>query len=292
MFSPSAFLPLGHASAHPLTYLNRRPLASSLLPAVMTKPFSLDTIAPSSPVVQNTLHTAVDATLPASTPFPVPASTSPGIDDGSSLTSTPQIDPSPVLFGGDAPGNGADSGLLDAVSPAAPTPTGGQPPSQGINASTPNIGPGSLTSALPPGEIGISTITAPAVAAISTTDSTSIPISVIPGYVVIIFFLHTSDDRISYVSQIDFNSQAQDHNHHDHDDDDKKTSSFTTTTTFTTYSTTEIAGRPTSILTTETSTVFGSTLVPVHLHKSPNRLETPNPGLAQLDDDIPLTALF
>lgn len=83
--------------------------------------------------------------------------------------------------------NSADPGLLDVASPAAPTPTGGQPPSQGITASIPNIDPGSLTSALSPGEIGTSTISASAVAAIATTDFTSIPLSVIPGYVVPFF---------------------------------------------------------------------------------------------------------
>ena len=140
-------------------------------------PVSLDDISPSSPVVGSTLLTAVDATF---TPLPVPASTSPGINDGPSVTSTPQIGQSaPVSFGGDAPANSADSGfsdVLDAVSPAIPTPTGGQPIG-GIVDTVP------LTSALPPGEIGISTITAPA--AISTTNFTSVPSSVVSGYVVL-----------------------------------------------------------------------------------------------------------
>ena len=209
LLSPSAFplsriFILWHAGAHPLTYLNRRPLASSgSLPAVITKPsavpVSLDIIVPSSPVVQSTLHTVVDATLPASTPFPVPANTSPGIDDGPSLTS-PQIGQSPpVSFGGDAPANSAFSDVLDVVSPVVLAPTGGQP--QGITAamtgglvhtSIPNgetIGPVSLTPALSPGEIGISTITVPATTGIATTDFTSILPSVISGYVVSFCFV-------------------------------------------------------------------------------------------------------
>jgi hypothetical protein len=162
----------------------------------------LDVIAPSSPAVQSTLHTVLDAALPVSTPFPVPANTSPGIDDVS-LTSTPQIDQSPpVSFGGDAPANSADSGfsdVLDVVSPAIPTPTGGQ--RQGVTAATteglvdpsiPNgetIGPVSLTSALPPGETGISIITAPTTTAPATTDFTSIPPSAVSRYVVPLFCL-------------------------------------------------------------------------------------------------------
>ncbi len=180
---------LGYASAHPLTCLKHSPLASSgSQPAVITKPFAapvaFDIIVPSSPVVQSTLHKVVDATLPASTPFPG------RIDDDPSLSSTSQIGPSPpVSFGGDGPANSADSGfsdVLDVISPAVPTPIGGKP--QGITAATiggfidtsvPNgqtIGPVPLTSALPPGEIGIPTITTP-----TTTSIASIPTSIISG---------------------------------------------------------------------------------------------------------------
>jgi len=375
--STVADIPLGHAGAHPLTYLNRSPLASSgSLPAVITKayaaPVALDVIASSSPVVQSTLHSVVDTTLPtstpfpvsastshgindspsltstlrspvsfggdtpansadvldviappspvvqstrhtvvddtllASTPFPVPSSTSPGIDDGPPLISSPQIGQSPpVSFGGDAPANSADSGfsdVLDVVSPAIPTPTGGQ--RQGITAATiggpvdtsiPNgetIGPVPLTSALPPGEIEISTITTPATTAIATTDFTSIPPSVISGYVVpFALSLHTADDRMSSVSQIDLFAN---HPPFDHDDGDKfrRTSLFTTTTEVVFYSSTEISGTPTSILKTETTKTVLPTVVPNHFHRSPSRLATPNSGLVQLDDGMPLTVLF
>jgi hypothetical protein len=266
----------------------------------------LDVIAPPSPVVQSTRHTVVDDTLLASTPFPVPSSTSPGIDDGPPLISSPQIGQSPpVSFGGDAPANSADSGfsdVLDVVSPAIPTPTGGQ--RQGITAATiggpvdtsiPNgetIGPVPLTSALPPGEIEISTITTPATTAIATTDFTSIPPSVISGYVVpFALSLHTADDRMSSVSQIDLFAN---HPPFDHDDGDKfrRTSLFTTTTEVVFYSSTEISGTPTSILKTETTKTVLPTVVPNHFHRSPSRLATPNSGLVQLDDGMPLTVLF
>lgn len=139
---------------------------------------ALHVIAPPSPAIQSTL-------MPASTPFPVPASASPGIDDGPSLTSTPQIDKSPISFGGDAPANSADSGfsdLPDVVSPAIPTPAttvGGL-----VDTSIPNgetIGSVPLTSALPPGEIEIPTITAPATTSIATTNFSSILLSFTSG---------------------------------------------------------------------------------------------------------------
>jgi hypothetical protein len=80
----------------------------------------------------------------------------------------------------------------------------------------------------------------------------------------------------------------------DHDDGDKfkTTSFFTSTTEVVFYSSTEISGTPTSILRTETSTTVLPTVVPVHFHKSPNRLATPNAGLAQFDDGMPLTVIF
>jgi hypothetical protein len=192
--------------------------------------------------------------------------------------------------------------VLDVVSPAIPTPTGGQP--QGITAATigrlvdtsiPNgetINPVSLTSALPPGEVGISTITAPATTAIATTDFTSIPPSVISRYVVrFVLSLHTSDDCMSSVSQTGLFDH---HRPFDHDDDDKfkRISLFTTTTEEVFYSPTEISGTQTSIPITRTTTMVLPTVVPVHPHKFPIRLVTPNSGLAQLDDGMPLTVLF
>lgn len=247
-----------------------------------------------------TLHTVIDAKQPAPTPFPVPASTSPGIDNGPSLTSAPQIGQRPpVSSGGDASANSADSGfsdVLDVVSAAIPTPSGKQ---QGITASTigglvnmsiPN-GPVPLTSALPPGEIGISNIASPTTTAVSTTDFTSIPSSVISGYVVpFVLSPHTSDHCMSGVSKIDFSG----HGHHDDDDDRPKTTSlFTITTDIVSYSPAEISGTQTSIpITLKTTTVL-STVVPFHSHRLPNtRLATPNSGLAQLNDDMPLTVLL
>jgi hypothetical protein len=275
----------------PVSFGGDAPTNSADITRSFAAPVALDAISPLSPVVRSTLHTVVDAT---STHFPVPASTSPGIDDGPSLTSTPQIGQSaPVSFGVDAPANSADSGFSDVlvvVSPAIPTPTGGPP--QGITAATIGglVDAVPLTSALPPGEIGISTITAPA--AIATTNFTSIPSSVTSGYVVpFVWSLHTSDDCMSSVSQIDLFGN---HRPFDHDDDDKfkKTSSFTTTTEVVSYSLTEISGRQTSIPITETKTTILPTVVPIHSHRSPNRLAIPNSGLAQLDGGMPLTVLF
>jgi hypothetical protein len=277
---------LWHASAHPLTCLNHSPLASSgSQSAVITKPFA-------PPVVQSTLHTLIDTRLPASTPFPVPAR----IHDGPSLTSTTQIGPSPpVSFGGDTPANIADSGfsdVLDVISPAIPTSSGGQP--QGITAATigglvdpsiPNgetIGPVPLTSALLPGEIGISSITtAPPTTAIST-----IPPSPPSRYVVpFVLPLHTSDDCMSSVGQIDIVGSQ-----HGPDNDGNKskiTSDVPFTETFT-----ETSGTHTSIGTSETVITIPPTKVPVHSHRYPNRSATSNSGLAQLDDDMPLTIHF
>ena len=299
-----------HASAHPLTYLNRSPLASSgSLPAVITKPFAapvaLDVIVPSSPVVQSTLHTVVDATLPASIHVPVPASTSPGIDGVPSLTSTPQIGQSPpVSFGGDAPANSANSGfsdVADVISPTIPTPTGGLP--QGITAgiggladtSIPNgetTGPVPLTSALPPGEMRISTITAPTTTA--TTNFTSIPPSVISGYVVpFVLSFHSPDDCMSSFSQVLAHHRPFNHNDDDDDGRFKKTTSlFTITTEVVSYSLTEISGAQTSIPITVTTTTVQPTVVPVQFHRFPNRLATSNSGLAQLDDGMPLIIFF
>jgi hypothetical protein len=211
------------------------------------------------------------------------------MDDGPSLTSTPQTGQSPpVSFVDDAPTNSADSGfpnVLDIVSPVIPTPTSGQ--RQGITAATigglldtsiPNgetISPVPITSALPPGEIQISTITAPATAATATTDFTSSPPSIISGYVVpFVWSLHTSDDCMSSVSQIDLFAH---HRPFDHDNDDKfkKTSLFTTDTEVVFYSSTEISGTPTSILITGTTKTVLPTVVPNHFHRSPNRLATP-----------------
>ncbi|KAI0279407.1 hypothetical protein BGY98DRAFT_428494 [Russula aff. rugulosa BPL654] len=74
------------SSLGPSSFVVSNPLASSgSQSAVITKPFA-------PPVVQSTLHTLIDTRLPASTPFPVPAR----IHDGPSLTSTPQIGPSPL----------------------------------------------------------------------------------------------------------------------------------------------------------------------------------------------------
>lgn len=289
--SAVADIPLGDASVPPLTYLNHSPLASSgSQPAVITKPLAapvaLDVIIPSSPVVQSTLHTIVDSTLPVSTPF-----------------RTPQIGPSPsVSFGGDVPANSANSGfsnVLDVISPAIPTPTGGHP--QGITAamigglvdtSIPNgetISPGPLTSALPSGEIGISTITAP-----TTTANSTIPPSIISGYVVPrVSSLHASHDCMSSVSQIDL---FADHRPFGHDKDDnsrfKTTSLLTTTTEVVSYSLTEISGVQTSIPITKKIPTVLPTVVPVHSHRSPNRSATPNSGLPQFDDGIHLAVLF
>jgi hypothetical protein len=81
---------------------------------------------------------------------------------------------------------------------------------------------------------------------------------------------------------------------HDNDDDDrsKRTSSFTTTSEVVSYSLTEISGTQTSIPITKTTTKVLPTLVPVHSHRYPNRSATPNSGLTQLDDGMPLTVRF
>ena len=287
-------IPLGYANPHPLTY--HSPLASPVShPAVITKPFSapvaLDIIVPSSPVVQNTLHKVVDSTLPTSTPFPVPAS-------GASTPHGPSL---PVSFGGDEPANSADSGFSDVpdvISPAIPTPTDGQP--QGMTAAKfggpvdtliPNgqtISPGPLPSALPP---GISITTAP-----TTTPIPTISPSIFSGYVIPFGFvlpLRTSHNCMSSFSQIDLFAH---HRPFDHDNDDhdkfKSTSLFTTTTEVVSYSLAEISGKQTSMPITETIATVLPTVVPLHSHRSPNRLATRNSRLVQVDDDMPLTVLF
>ena len=175
-----------------------------------------------------------------------------------------------------------------------PTPTGGQP--QGITAArigrpvdTPTangeIGPVPLTSALPPGETGISTITA--------LTTTPIPLSIISGYVVpFVMSLYTYDDCMSGVRQIDLLRSHLPGHGDDDDDRFKRPSSFTTTTEVVSYSLTEISGTQTSIPITKTATKVLPTLVPVHSHSPPNRSATPHSGLAQLDESMPLTIRF
>ena len=95
---------------------------------------------------------------------------------------------------------------------------------------------------------------------------------------------------MSSVSHIDLFGN---HRPFGHDDDRfKRTSLFTTTTEVVFYSLTEISGTPTSIPITETTATVLPTVVPVHSHRSQNRLATPNSGLAQPDDGMPLTVLF
>ncbi len=285
-------------------------VVSDELPEPTRKPLSSKRLSlPSSASIPALTNTRVDGPPLASTPLPVSVNTSPGrIDDSSSPTSSLPIGLTPpVSFGGDTPANGADSGFSDVpdvVGPVIQTLTGGQ--SQTIPVATiggfvdnpiPNgetIGPAPLTSTFSSGEIGIATITSPATAAIATTGVTSVPPSAVPGCVVpFVLSLYTSDDCMSSVSPIDlFATQSHHHlfDHHHHKF--KKTSSFTVATKVVFYASTEISGTPTSILKTETIRTVLPTVLPVHVHKSPNRSASPPSGLTQLDDSMLLTVFL
>ncbi len=193
--------------------------------------------------------------------------------------------------------------MPDVLNLAIPTLTGGQPEATpaatigGLNdPSIPNgeiNDPAPLTSALPPGETGTAT---PATTAIVPSIASVHPSFISGCGVPFVSSAHTSNDYMSSASQIDlFDHHGPfEHGHGDDGDGDrfKKTSSITITTETTFYSLTEISGTPTSIPIKETITTVLPTVVPAHSHKSPNRSATPNSGLTQLDDDMPLTVFF
>ena len=137
-------------SSHEIPGPTQTPLSSNRVPLTSSE---------SIPVLATT---RVDAPPPNSTPFPVPTSTSPGIDDGPSLTSTPPIDQSPSASLRNAPVTRAGAEFIDAAdapSPANPTSTGGLP-----LVVTPTTTGGPVDTSIPDGEISSTASISPATA--------------------------------------------------------------------------------------------------------------------------------